>query len=79
MRAATAEDRDARSGTSAGPCLPRQVKLRAWLDRAVRVAAERGLDGRRLLDDPQTQQRLARAFIAVEVLRHRATARWASS
>ncbi len=56
-------------GTAA---LPRQVKLRTWLDRAVRVAAERELDGRRILDDPEAQVALARAFIGVEVLRHHA-------
>ena len=36
-------------GTAA---LPRQVKLRTWLDRAVRVAAERTVDGAPLIDDP---------------------------
>jgi alkylation response protein AidB-like acyl-CoA dehydrogenase len=51
-------------GTAA---LPRQVKLRTWVDRAVREAAER-----ELLDQPATQQELARALIAVEVLRHHA-------
>jgi alkylation response protein AidB-like acyl-CoA dehydrogenase len=56
-------------GTAA---LPRQVKLRTWLDRAVRVAAERDVDGRPLLDDPQTQVALARALVSVEVLRHHA-------
>jgi alkylation response protein AidB-like acyl-CoA dehydrogenase len=56
-------------GTAA---LPRQVKLRTWLDRAVRVAAERELDGRPILDDPVAQAALARAFIGVEVLRHHA-------
>ena len=56
-------------GTAA---LPRQVKLRTWLDRAVRVAAERTLDGEPLLADPQTQTALARALIGVEVLRHHA-------
>jgi alkylation response protein AidB-like acyl-CoA dehydrogenase len=56
-------------GTAA---LPRQVKLRTWLDRAVRVAAERELDGRPILDDPGAQVALARAFIGVEVLRHHA-------
>ena len=56
-------------GTAA---LPRQVKLRTWLDRAVRVAAERELDGRAILDDPEAQAALARAFIGVEVLRHHA-------
>ena len=56
-------------GTAA---LPRQVKLRTWLDRAVRVAAEREVDGRPLLDDPETQIALARALVSVEVLRHHA-------
>jgi alkylation response protein AidB-like acyl-CoA dehydrogenase len=56
-------------GTAA---LPRQVKLRTWLDRAVRACAERTLDGERLIDDPQTQVALARALVGVEVLRHHA-------
>jgi alkylation response protein AidB-like acyl-CoA dehydrogenase len=56
-------------GTAA---LPRQVKLRTWLDRAVRVAARRELDGTPLLDDPQAQVELARAYIGIEVLRHHA-------
>ena len=56
-------------GTAA---LPRQVKLRTWLDRAVRVAAERSVDGEPLIDDPGAQVGLARALIAVEVLRHHA-------
>jgi alkylation response protein AidB-like acyl-CoA dehydrogenase len=56
-------------GTAA---LPRQVKLRTWLDRAVRAAARRELDGEPILADPQAQLALARAFIAVEVLRHHA-------
>src|SRR4051795_2017096 len=51
-------------GTAA---LPRQVKLRTWLDRLVATAAERGR-----LDDPQAQLELARALIGVEVLRHHA-------
>src|SRR4051812_11184587 len=49
-------------GTAA---LPRQVKLRTWLDRAVRVAAERSLDGGPLIDDPGAQVALARALVAV--------------
>jgi alkylation response protein AidB-like acyl-CoA dehydrogenase len=57
-------------GTAA---LPRQVKLRTWLDRAVRVAARRELDGAPLLDDPQVQLELARAYIGIEVLRHHAS------
>ncbi|TMM00130.1 MAG: acyl-CoA dehydrogenase [Actinobacteria bacterium] len=56
-------------GTAA---LPRQVKLRTWLDRALRAAADRELDGRAVLDDPQAQAALARAFIGIEVLRHHA-------
>jgi alkylation response protein AidB-like acyl-CoA dehydrogenase len=56
-------------GTAA---LPRQVKLRTWLDRAVDVAARRELDGAPILDDPQAQAALARAFVGVEVLRHHA-------
>ncbi len=56
-------------GTAA---LPRQVKLRTWLDRAVRVAAERTVDGEPLIEDPGAQVALARALIGVEVLRHHA-------
>jgi alkylation response protein AidB-like acyl-CoA dehydrogenase len=56
-------------GTAA---LPRQVKLRTWLDRAVRVAAERTVDGERLIDGPGAQVALARALVGVEVLRHHA-------
>jgi alkylation response protein AidB-like acyl-CoA dehydrogenase len=56
-------------GTAA---LPRQVKLRTWLDRAVSVAARRELDGRPVLEDPEVQMALARALIEVEVLRHHA-------
>jgi alkylation response protein AidB-like acyl-CoA dehydrogenase len=56
-------------GTAA---LPRQVKLRTWLDRLVRVAAERELDGEPILADPDAQAALARALIGIEVLRHHA-------
>jgi alkylation response protein AidB-like acyl-CoA dehydrogenase len=56
-------------GTAA---LPRQVKLRTWLDRAVRVAGERTVDGEPLIDDPGAQVALARALVGVEVLRHHA-------
>jgi alkylation response protein AidB-like acyl-CoA dehydrogenase len=56
-------------GTAA---LPRQVKLRTWLDRAVSVAARRELDGRPVLEDPEVQRALARALIGIEVLRHHA-------
>src|SRR6185436_16309638 len=51
-------------GTAA---LPRQVKLRTWLDRAVQQAAASGR-----LDDPLVQVQLAQALIGVEVLRHHA-------
>src|SRR3954454_18215437 len=53
-------------GTAA---LPRQVKLRTWLDRAVRVAAERTVDGEPLIEDPASQLALARSRVCVEVLR----------
>jgi alkylation response protein AidB-like acyl-CoA dehydrogenase len=56
-------------GTAA---LPRQVKLRTWLDRAVRVTAERSVDGDPLIADPEVQVALARALIGIEVLRHHA-------
>ena len=56
-------------GTAA---LPRQVKLRTWLDRAVRVAADRRVDGAPVLDDPHVQVALAQAMIGIEVLRHHA-------
>src|SRR3954465_14313351 len=56
-------------GTAA---LPRQVKLRTWLDRAVRVAARRELDGQSVLDSPEAQAALARALVRIEVLRHHA-------
>jgi alkylation response protein AidB-like acyl-CoA dehydrogenase len=56
-------------GTAA---LPRQVKLRTWLDRAVSVAARRELDGRPVLDNPEAQTALARALVRIEVLRHHA-------
>jgi alkylation response protein AidB-like acyl-CoA dehydrogenase len=56
-------------GTAA---LPRQMKLRTWVDRAARDAARRTIDGRPVVDDPQAQVELARAFIGVEVLRHHA-------
>src|SRR5919197_107612 len=56
-------------GTAA---LPRQVKLRTWLDRAVAVASECRIDGDALLDDAHAQVALARALIGVEVLRHHA-------
>jgi alkylation response protein AidB-like acyl-CoA dehydrogenase len=56
-------------GTAA---LPRQVKLRTWLDRALTVAEQRHLDGRSVLEDSEAQTALARALIGIEVLRHHA-------
>jgi alkylation response protein AidB-like acyl-CoA dehydrogenase len=56
-------------GTAA---LPRQVKLRTWLDRAVSLAARRELNGHPVLEDPEVQAALARALIGIEVLRHHA-------
>jgi alkylation response protein AidB-like acyl-CoA dehydrogenase len=56
-------------GTAA---LPRQVKLRTWLDRALRATAERSVDGDPLIADPEVQVALARALIGIEVLRHHA-------
>jgi alkylation response protein AidB-like acyl-CoA dehydrogenase len=56
-------------GTAA---LPRQVKLRTWLDRLARTLAERELDGIAVLDDPQAQVAVARALVGIEVLRHHA-------
>jgi alkylation response protein AidB-like acyl-CoA dehydrogenase len=51
-------------GTAA---LPRQVKLRTWLDRLVHTAADR-----KLLEDEHKQFQLAQALIGIEVLRHHA-------
>jgi alkylation response protein AidB-like acyl-CoA dehydrogenase len=56
-------------GTAA---LPRQVKLRTWLDRLVRTAADRRLDSAPVLDDPHARIALARTLIGIEVLRHHA-------
>jgi alkylation response protein AidB-like acyl-CoA dehydrogenase len=56
-------------GTAA---LPRQVKLRTWLDQLVAEAAERQIDGASLLGDATNQVELARAMISIEVLRHHA-------
>lgn len=55
-------------GTAA---LPRQVKMRTWLDRLV-LDASREVGGARLIDDEAHQVELARAQIGVEVLRHHA-------
>jgi alkylation response protein AidB-like acyl-CoA dehydrogenase len=56
-------------GTAA---LPRQVKLQSWLRRAVSVAGSRYVDGHAVLESAEAQTALARALIAVEVLRHHA-------
>ena len=56
-------------GTAA---LPRQVKLRTWLDRLVGDAAHATRDGAPLLADESAQATLARALIEIEVLRHHA-------
>ena len=56
-------------GTAA---LPRQVKLRTWLDRLVRTAGERRIDCQPVLEDPHARIELARALIDIEVLRHHA-------
>jgi alkylation response protein AidB-like acyl-CoA dehydrogenase len=56
-------------GTAA---LPRQVKLRTWVDRLAADARERTIDGRPIGDREDVQVALARALIGVEVLRHHA-------
>ena len=57
-------------GTAA---LPRQVKLRTWLDRAVSLATPGASSTvSPVLDDPEAQTALARALIGIEVLRHHA-------
>ena len=56
-------------GTAA---LPRQVKLRTWLDRLATTLGDRLLDGKALLDDPEAQVSLAQAMIGIEVLRYHA-------
>ncbi len=56
-------------GTAA---LPRQVKLRTWLDRLITDATARQVDGEPLSAGEATQVDLARAMIGVEVLRHHA-------
>jgi alkylation response protein AidB-like acyl-CoA dehydrogenase len=48
------------------------VKLRTWLDRLVRTAAERDIDGARVIEHPAAQIALARSLIGIEVLRHHA-------
>jgi len=53
--------------------LPRQVKLRTWVDRLAAEARSRTVAGRPLADHEDNQVALARALIAVEVLRHHAS------
>jgi alkylation response protein AidB-like acyl-CoA dehydrogenase len=57
-------------GTAA---LPRQVKLRTWVDRLAADARERTIDGRAIADREDVQVAIARALIGVEVLRHHAS------
>jgi alkylation response protein AidB-like acyl-CoA dehydrogenase len=57
-------------GTAA---LPRQVKLRTWVDRLAADARERSVDGRPIGEREDVQVALARALIGVEVLRHHAS------
>jgi alkylation response protein AidB-like acyl-CoA dehydrogenase len=57
-------------GTAA---LPRQVKLRTWVDRLAADARERTIDGRPIGDREDVQVAIARALIGVEVLRHHAS------
>jgi alkylation response protein AidB-like acyl-CoA dehydrogenase len=52
--------------------LPRQVKLRTWVDRLAADAHARSIDGRPIVDHEDAQVALARALIGVEVLRHHA-------
>jgi alkylation response protein AidB-like acyl-CoA dehydrogenase len=53
--------------------LPRQVKLRTFVDRLAADARARSVDGRRIADHEDAQVALARALIGVEVLRHHAS------
>jgi alkylation response protein AidB-like acyl-CoA dehydrogenase len=57
-------------GTAA---LPRQVKLRTWVDRLAADARARSVDGRPIADREDVQVAIARALIGVEVLRHHAS------
>lgn len=56
-------------GTAA---LPRQVKLRTWLDRLVAETRRRTKFGEPLVDHPSVQLALGQALIQVEVLRYHA-------
>ena len=53
--------------------LPRQVKLRTWVDRLAADARARSIGGSRIADREDVQVSLARALISVEVLRHHAS------
>jgi alkylation response protein AidB-like acyl-CoA dehydrogenase len=57
-------------GTAA---LPRQVKLRTWVDRLAADARSRTIGGRPIADREDVQVAIARALIGVEVLRHHAS------
>ena len=57
-------------GTAA---LPRQVKLRTWVDRLAADVRSRTVDGRPLGDREDVQVAIAQALIGVEVLRHHAS------
>jgi alkylation response protein AidB-like acyl-CoA dehydrogenase len=57
-------------GTAA---LPRQVKLRTWVDRLAADARSRTVGGRPIADREDVQVAVARALIGVEVLRHHAS------
>src|SRR5215211_7709818 len=57
-------------GTAA---LPRQVKLRTWVDRLATDARSRTVGGRPIADREDVQVAVARALIGVEVLRHHAS------
>ena len=56
-------------GTAA---LPRQVKLRTWLDRAVRSRPRASSTAARCSTTRRSRSALARALIGIEVLRHHA-------
>jgi alkylation response protein AidB-like acyl-CoA dehydrogenase len=57
-------------GTAA---LPRQVKLRTWVDRLAADARSRTIGGRPIADREDVQVAIGRALIGVEVLRHHAS------
>ena len=63
-------------GTAA---LPRQVKLRTWLDRVARVAAQREIDGHPIVADPRPRSRLRVPTSASRCSGTTPTGRWGSS